>query len=304
MPQESIQQLNRRLGLAPSLVFEAGEGGLTRAVLRTPAADAHVYLHGAHVTHFRPRGTAPVLFTSARSAFESGKPIRGGVPVIFPWFGPRRDDPSSPMHGLARLAGWSAAASQLLDSGDVELSLELASSPDTRRLWPHDFRLRLTVRVGAALEMALEVANTSQTAFDCEEALHTYFAVGDVRRVQVRGLEGCDYLDKTDNLARKNQGQQPVTIVAETDRVYLETTAACTIDDPVLARRIVIEKSGSANTVVWNPWIAKARAMPDFGDDEWPNMICLETCNVGPSALRLGPGRSHRMAATVRVGQM
>mgnify|MGYP005841810521 CR=1 FL=1 len=304
MLPDSLQQLNERLGIGSALVFETGQGGLVRAAMRSPAADAHVYLHGAHVTHYHPRGTAPVLFMSARSAFESGKPIRGGVPVIFPWFGPRKDDPSSPMHGLARLTGWSPAASRQLDNGAVELSLQLASGPETRRLWPHDFCLRYIVRVGSALEMALEVANTSSRDFSFEEALHTYFAVGDVRQVQVRGLEGCDYLDKTDNFARKNQGDAPVNISAETDRVYLDTASACTIDDPALSRRIVIEKSGSGNSVVWNPWVAKAKAMPDFGDDEWPGMICVETCNVGPSAVQLPAGRTHRMSASIRVGQM
>src|SRR5690606_20141531 len=78
----------------PDVRFDQGNGGLTRIVVDTDEAEAHVYLHGAHVTHYQPRGgrqqQSPVLMLSNRSHFQTGKPIRGGVPVIFPWFGPRK----------------------------------------------------------------------------------------------------------------------------------------------------------------------------------------------------------------------
>ena len=141
----------------------------------------------------------------------------------------------------------------------------------------------------------------SKAAFAFEEALHTYFQVGDVRRVSVEGLENADYLDKTDAGRRKTQPPEPIRIAGETDRLYLNTTSACVLRDPVLERTITIEKEGSANTVVWNPWIAKAKAMPDFGDDEWPGMICVETANAGESAIRLEPGRTHRMSARIKL---
>jgi D-hexose-6-phosphate mutarotase len=64
---------------------------------------------------------------------------------------------------------------------------------------------------------------------------------------------------------------------------------------------LVVEKAGSNATVVWNPWIAKAKAMPDFGDDEWPGMLCIETCNVQQYAITLAPGESHTMIATIRA---
>src|SRR5215213_7806568 len=85
---------------------ETDEHGLARLRIAAPAAEAVVYFQGAHVTHYRPRGAAPVLFTSARSRFARGEPIRGGVPVIFPWFGPHPSDPSAPAHGWARTSSW------------------------------------------------------------------------------------------------------------------------------------------------------------------------------------------------------
>ena len=133
------------------------------------------------------------------------------------------------------------------------------------------------------------------------EALHTYFHVGDVRQITVTGLAGSSYLDKTQGNREVLEGVAPIHITGETDRIYLDTIGDCVIDDPKLNRKIIVEKIGSDTTVLWNPWIAKAKAMSDFGDDEWPEMVCIETCNVGPAAVTLGPGQSHTMTATIRV---
>ena len=122
-----------------------------------------------------------------------------------------------------------------------------------------------------------------------------------MRDVRVLGLEGTGYLDKTEGMARRPGAPEPAAISAETDRVYLDTTATVTIEDPGWGRRVVISKTGSATTVLWNPWSAKARAMPDFGDDEWPGMLCVETANVGAQAVTLAPATTHLMTTTLRV---
>src|ERR1700683_5153929 len=70
---------------------ESGPAGLTRASISTPAAQAELYLQGAHLAHWTPRGQQSVLFLSPKSLFAPGKAIRGGVPIIFPWFGARSD---------------------------------------------------------------------------------------------------------------------------------------------------------------------------------------------------------------------
>jgi glucose-6-phosphate 1-epimerase len=260
---------------------------MTPIILQTPEAEAHIYKHGAHVAHFQPRGQKPVLWMSTKSWFEPGKPIRGGVPICFPWFGPKKDDPSAPGHGLARLRDWTVE--HLVDHS---LVFALALAP---------WEARFTVAVSAALTMTLEVRNTGTKPEQFEEALHTYLAVGDIRQVSVTGLENTDYLDNTVGLARKNQGNEPIRFTGETDRVYLDTRATCIVNDPVWNRRLIIEKSGSDATVVWNPWIAKAKAMPDFGDDEWPGMLCIETANCKQHAVTLAPGATHKMQAVIRV---
>lgn len=281
--------------------FAPGAGGLTRLAVTTPLAEAHIYLHGAHVTHFQPAGQAPVLFVSERSFFAKGKPIRGGVPVCFPWFAARAGRPESPAHGFARTREWAVESLSVDGDQTVLVVLRLAADDATRAHWPHDFVLRQHLVIGARLGMLLEVENVSGEPFQFEEALHTYFAVSDAREVSITGLENAGYLDKTDALRPKTQGAEPLRFTGETDRTFEHTRATCVLDDPRAARRITVEKSGSATTVVWNPWIEKAAAMPDFGDDEWPRMACIETANAGANAITLAPGAKHAMRAVVSL---
>jgi D-hexose-6-phosphate mutarotase len=283
--------------------LEAGPGGLDRLVLESAEGEAAVFLHGGHVSHFRPKGAKAVLWTSAESRFESGKPIRGGVPVCFPWFGPKAGAPEAPMHGFARILPWAVKDVRREDAGALRADLELTPQAAARGGFPHELGLELTVVVSRSLRLELAVKNADSAPARFEEALHSYFAVSDVRQAAIRGLEGAEFLDKTAGMARKPGEPGPIAITGETDRVYLATTAAVTIEDPGWQRRIVVSKSGSATTVVWNPWIAKAMAMPDFGDDEWPRMVCVETANAGDAAITLAPGALHVMTVTIAVEQ-
>jgi len=262
---------------------------------------AEVYLQGAHVSAWQPSGESPVLWVSRDSAFERGRPIRGGVPVCFPWFAAHATDKAAPMHGFARISEWTLTGAT--DGADgVVLSFALHDDERTRAsAWPHAFRAAYRVVFGRTLEMSLTVTNPGAQPIRFEEALHTYFAVHNVKEISIGGLEQTEYLDKVDAFARKRQGPEPIRFTGETDRVYLDTTAACTIHDPGRRRQIRIAKTGSASTVVWNPWIDKARAMPDFGDLEWAEMVCVETANVGDAAVTLAPGAEHSLTAVIEV---
>src|SRR5579863_5527894 len=207
---------------------ETAPGGLTRAIIATPVAEATLYLHGAHITRWTPRGQQPVLFTSSRSLFEAGKPIRGGVPIVFPWFGPRGDGLAGPMHGFARISEWTLESSELRPDGAAEVRLGLAAEA---------IHLRFRAVFGTTLAMELEVRNGTDAPFRFEEALHTYFAVGDIRQVTVTGLEGTTCVDKTDGFRRK-LSEGPIRIARETDQVHLNTTAACEIHDSAWQRTI------------------------------------------------------------------
>ncbi len=295
----TITELQSRFSIPGVVRFEAGRGELIRVVITTPQAQAHVYLHGAHVTHYQPAGQAPALFMSGKSWFEASKPIRGGVPICFPWFGPRAGDPASPAHGFARLRQWTLESARQNSDGSVTVVLKLVTDDATRAIWPHDFELRHIVTVGATLQMELELRNTSAGPFTFEEALHTYLAVSDIHQVSVEGLTGVTYIDKTQAMQRKVQGDEPITFAGELDRTHINTRSTCVAHDPAGRRDLIVAKEGSQTTVVWNPWIAKAKAMADFGDEEWPGMLCIETANAADNAVNLQSGQTHRMRAIV-----
>lgn len=293
------EQLQQAFGIDGIVRFDRGNGGLTRATVTLDHASAEVYLLGAHVTRYAAAGRE-VLFVSARSNYEIGKPIRGGVPICFPWFGPRAGHPESPMHGFARLREF-AVESVTRKGDDVELTLKLEADDQTRAMWPADFVLRHRITIGSKLTMALEVQNTGGETIEFEEALHTYFSCDDINRVVVSGLGGVRYIDKVDGLKEKTQEPAEIRFTGETDRVYLATRDRVTIENVSGSSSVIVEKENSNATVVWNPWIAKAAALPDFGDEEWKTMLCVETCNVGRHAVQLPAGGMHRMKAIISV---
>jgi glucose-6-phosphate 1-epimerase len=284
-----------------ALHFEDTPGGLLRAVISTPAAEADVYLQGAHVTHWTPRGQRPVLFVSPRSLYAPGKAIRGGVPVIFPWFGARGDGKPGPAHGFARSMEFAIESTKLRGEGKVEITLSLSPNDVTRSLGYDAFHLRFRVTVGSELEMELETRNDAKEPLIYEEALHTYFAIADIHQASVTGLEGTTLIDKTDGFKRKTLNHEPVRLAKETDQVHLNTKATCVIHDPAWNRRIIVEKTGSDSTVVWNPWIDKTEGMSDMAPDDWKDMICVETANAADNAVRLSTGETHKLTATIRV---
>ena len=264
----------------------------------TAAATGTVYDHGAHVVEWTPEGHRPVLWMSAASMLETGRPIRGGVPICFPWFGAGPDGDRAPAHGFARITAWDLVSHISTGAGtDLEFLLCSPGTPE----FPHPLEARYRMHLGSRLRLALEVTNTGTERLTYEAALHTYLAVSDIRGVTVSGLAGAEYLDKAPGAAgSRNVQVGDITFIGETDRVYT-SAADVVITDPGLGRRVTVRKSGSANTVVWNPWIDKAAAMPDFGDDEWPGMLCVEGANVLDRSVTLAPGTSHTMGYTLIV---
>lgn len=269
----------------------AGEGGLQKIDVTTAAAEGELYLHGAHVTHWQPHGHDPVIFMSEEAVFANDKAIRGGVPICFPWFGPHPTDTAVPIHGYARLRDWQLTSFRKVgDGAEVVLSLDVAP-----------FKLTYTVTFDSMLTLSLRVLNTDSKPREFEAALHTYFEVADVRNVTITGLKGREYLDKTRKAERFRQDDEPIKITEETDRVYLATRDTVVIHDPGLDRTIEVQKSGSEATIIWNPWVEKAKALKDFGDDEWPLMLCVESGCVGPHSITLPPSESHVLTQVVRV---
>jgi D-hexose-6-phosphate mutarotase len=288
MVTTDIPERLRRFEIPGRVTILEGNGELLKIEAITDWSTAEIYLNGANVTDFQKKGEPPILFTSQFSRFSPGEPIRGGVPIIFPWFGARE---GSPAHGFARLAEWELHEATTLPEGGVSLRFGLPLSAHGAT-WP-PFATYYAVTVSDKLTLELIVTNTSaEQPFTFENCLHSYFAVSDISNVSISGLKGVHYLDKADHFAPKVDNAEAIKIASEEDRIYLDTKEMVEIHDSKLRRRIRIEKSGSASTVIWNPWSAKAQQMPDFGNDEYKQMVCVESGNVAKNKVTLLPGRT------------
>lgn len=297
---ETSQSLNKRFGASSQISFTEGPGGLVVADLVSPSGKARVALLGGHVLEFQPAAEDPVLFTSQESYYAVGKEIRGGIPVCFPWFGRHEEHPEAPGHGFVRTALWEVRSTRILSGGIPQIILGISDQQATSPIFPYPYDAEITVEVSDSLRTMLSVRNPGKQPFQVTCALHTYFAISDIRQVSISGLEGVDYLDKVENFKRKTQAGK-VTFSSETDRVYLDTTSTCSIHDPGLHRYIHVAKNGSHTTVVWNPWIEKAIRMPDFGNDEYLRMVCVETANAANDVVVIAPGEAHHLTAEIWV---
>lgn len=281
-----------------SLHFKAGAGNIPVVDIENDQANATISLQGAQVLSWTPAGEGEVIWLSADASFAPGKSVRGGIPICWPWFGAHATDASYPAHGFARTSLWQVVDAQPLASGETQITFRL----DTRQLdekiqtmWPLATVAEFCLTIGKTLKMTLTTFNHSDEAITIGQALHTYFAIDDIRRTAVYGLEGRDYLDKTDAFIRKTQGG-PVVIDAEVDRVYLQTADDIIIDDE--KRKIVITKKGSQSTVVWNPWQAVAQKMGDLGEEGYLKMLCVESANAAEDTVTINAGEAYTLMVT------
>jgi glucose-6-phosphate 1-epimerase len=274
------------------------QGDVTVAVLHSDAGRVRVALQGAQVLDWLPTGeTTSVIWVSDAAVYQTGKGVRGGVPVCWPWFG--AGETGKPAHGFVRTKLWSVEASGISDAG-VWLRLFTQDDDASRALWDQAFKLSLTVTLGASLGIALTTNNTGDSDFAISEALHTYFAIGDVDRVQVTGLDGVHYLDKVLDMTEHTQTGD-VAIVGEVDRVYVNTTSETAIVDATLGRDIIISKTNSRATVVWNPGSEKEKGFADMNTGDYRKMLCVESGTAGGDVVRVAAGASHTLSVDYAV---
>ena len=265
-----------------------GNGGLPKIVVTTKFSTAEIYLHGAHVAHFQKNGEPPLLFMSRKSHFKNGEPIRGGVPICFPWFGNRDDEPS---HGFARITEWQLVKTSA-NEGAVTLQFALPGISG-RSAW-NSLRTEFAVTVSDTLTMELTTSNEScDGTLEIENCLHTYFYVGDTGAVSITGQEGAVFLDFAAgaNGARRAAENSTLRITKETNRVYFDSPQTVEIRDENLKRVIRVEKLNSNSTVVWNPWTTQ-KLPGDFDPAEHKKMVCVESGNVKQNKISLEPGET------------
>jgi glucose-6-phosphate 1-epimerase len=300
--QITIEELQAKYSLSGSSEIMTGNGGLPKVVVNTPDCSGEIYLHGAHITSWKPSDCKEAIFVSEASRWEEGRAIRGGIPICFPWFRNKADNPNAPQHGFARTTAWTLSSIRAKDNA-VIVEMSITSDEDSRLWWPSDFKLIYRATFGKKLNLELQVENTGRTSLRFEEALHTYHRVGDVDCIRIDGLAGVTYLDNTDsNKSRLQRGE--IEFTSQVDRAYLGTDHSLQLVDSQMKRRVNVVKTNSLTTVVWNPWEEGARSLSDMGDDEWTQMACIEASNIRDFAIDLKPGQQHTMQAMISVEKL
>ncbi|MNM82653.1 putative glucose-6-phosphate 1-epimerase [compost metagenome] len=275
--------------------------------ITSDTAELLVAQQGAQVLSYQRIGEPPLLWLSEQAIFKQGKSVRAGVPVCWPWFGNLKRNPAAvqamyrgedaPAHGLVRGRDW-----QLLSiegSGDsVRVEFTLPETQGDLPGWPHNVELKLSIVMGEQLTITLTSYNLDNVPVTISQALHSYFAVSDVREVQVEGVDGLGYIETLADWVQRTQ-QGNLGFAGETDRIYLQAPEQLSIVDPNWNRRIRLSSSGSRSAVIWNPWIARAAELPDMADDGWQRMLCIETANVWDDVVTLAPGATHSLSLSI-----
>ncbi|MBI6632739.1 D-hexose-6-phosphate mutarotase [Pseudomonas paralactis] len=276
--------------------------------IRHNGAELMVAQQGAHIFSYQREGEQPLIWPNPEAVFKQGKGIRTGVPVCWPWFGVfernpqsvkamRQSDQPAGAHGFARTALW-ALAETAVEGETLRIELVLPVPAGGFPGWPHQVELKLSLLLDDQLHIHLTSHNCGTDAVTFSQALHTYFAVSDVRNVQVEGLDGLAYIDTADGWTEKQQAGL-LHFTAETDRIYLDTPAQLSIVDKDWQRRVQLTSEGSKSTVIWNPWTERAKALDDMADDGWQGMLCIETANVLDDVVSLAPGEGHTLGVRI-----
>lgn len=286
------------VSLVPSIPgvveVDMGRGGLPRITVRNEHAECEIYQYGAHITRFVPKGKPDLLWMSQTSLFEEGKPIRGGIPICFPWFGPHGTRADLPLHGVARIRPWDFQYAAQLSDGRTRLALTLSDDEASRSIWPYPFRLELEITIGRCLELTLMTENPGKAPFLYEDCLHTYLAVSHPHQCSIVGLDGVMYIDRVCEDTRKVQ-VGPLVLAGETVNAYMRSPSSITIGDG--NRTVRIDQRGFSSLVVWNPGSEAAARNPEI-NTAWNQYLCVESANCLDGPLILGPGNAHR--STVR----
>ena len=277
--------------------------------IRHGQAELLVAQQGAHILSYQVDGEPPLIWLNDKAVFKQGKPIRAGMPICWPWFGNLERNPASVQamrnssepakaHGEVRALDWELLG--IGNDGDALLAeFVLPQAEGHLPGWPHNVTLKLSIRLDEQLHVSLLSYNAGTEDVTFSQALHSYFAVSDVRQVHVQGLDGSRYLDTLKNWEDEHQQDGDLHFTAETDRVYLDTPHHLSIVDPGWQRRIQIMTSGSKSAVLWNPWVDKTKTFNDMAEDGWQHMVCVETANVLSDVVTLAPDAMHTLSVSI-----
>jgi glucose-6-phosphate 1-epimerase len=250
--------------------------GLEYVKLVAPSgASSEVYLYGGVVTSYKDADGTEFIAVRPDAKMDGSKPISGGLSHCWPQFGPG----AIQQHGFARNVDWTVK-----DMTDTSVVLELAPSEYTKGIWDKEFLCTFTVDLEAdQLKTTMAVQNTGSDAFNFQAALHSYFTVSSLDKLEISGsFAGKEFLNKMagDNGEMQVEDREVITISEEYDRVYQG------VNDPVLKDAgtgkslSVLNTAGWEDTVIWNPYGNEGMG--------YNNFICVESVKFDPVTLATG----------------
>lgn len=289
--------------LGDELTIVEGKGGFPFIKIDNEFASSLISIYGAQVLSFIPKSKddKDVFFISDKAYFEEGRAIKGGIPICWPWFGRSVENPDLQIHGFARNMLWEIEDTSSESSGETKVVLSLRESEDSMKLWPHNFRLTLTIVVGKTLSLSLQTTNTGEDTFSITQALHPYFSISEISQMQVNGLGGVDYLDKVTGAETAITQIGEIRVEQEVDRIYIDAPSETSIVDHKFDRKILIKTKGSKTTVVWNPWTEISKNSKDLEDDSYLKFICVEAANAAEDIVAIALNESHTLEAEISV---
>ncbi len=257
-------------------------------------ADATITTHGACVLSFIPKWQKDILWVSPATSYDGKSPVRGGIPICWPWFGKHPLDSALPAHGFVRNRVWVLDQVLELDSGETELVFNLDSTDETLAMWPYQFHLQLKVNVGRELVVSLTTVNLNHSPVEITEAFHSYFKVADARDLLIGGLENTLHLDKLTDVEDEQQAES-IILNPPMDSVYLNHIADVKIKDEGNQRTLVVKKTQAKSCVIWNPGVEIVKGFEDIPNNSWPKFVCVEAGNVLDNRVTIASGEKHIM---------
>lgn len=283
-----------------------------------PLFSATLLLQGAQLIEFTPsHSTHNLLWLSDTVEYKQGKPLRGGIPICWPWFGNLDKNPeaiqnqisdsqnkiTASAHGFVRSLPW-----QVLSISEschqVEIVLALTSSEESKKLWPFEFNLEVRFVLSTTLEVELTTTNTGHKTFAISQALHTYLPTADITKTYIHNAHNTFYIDALNHWKETKQAGR-IGFSEETDRLYFFKTNQNSqpqnakpqyelrVESPM--QQQILKSTYSQSAVIWNPWIEKSKQLSQFKADDYQHMLCIETANVMSDHKVLAPNQKQSL---------
>jgi glucose-6-phosphate 1-epimerase len=300
---QNIDTLNEQFGIEGQLQF-IEDSGFVMVDINNKYAKARISTYAGQVISYQPHTQQnDLIFLSENAVYQTGKVIRGGVPICWPWFGDDTSGYDRPSHGFMRNQQWQVIGSNVDLDGIATLRLGASSTDETKAIWPYEFKLALEISVGQSLELKLTTKNTGDQEFTITQAFHTYFNISDVDQITVTGLDGKKYLDKLEGFSESLQAGD-VTVSEEIDRVFQAVDNDVYLIDKGFERKIAFSVTGCKTTVIWNPWTTVSSRMTDLNNDDYRRFLCVETANTAKDDVTIQAASEHTLAVSYTISSL